>query len=203
MAIISKEEIEKIMGINGEVIGASLKEDMQFVLEKEGKKKGEADLIRLEKEMAKLGYPISFDKIKSFQWYPLNTNMLYLAVAKEIFGWSDDVFRENGRFSARISLIARIMMKYFVSLKRCFREAGNFWQKYYTVGELKTEELDEKKHSAFLVLRDFVGHPNFCRILEGYFWQVVSYVAPKEKLKVQEIECVFKGAKTHKFKVTW
>jgi len=199
MAIISKEEIEKIIGINGKVIGASLREDLQFILEKEG----EAGVKSLENEMKKIGHPIHFEEIKSFQWYPLNVNMLYLVVAQKTFNWSEDVFRENGRFSARISLIARIMMKYFISLKRCFKEAGNFWQKYYTVGELKTEELDEKKHSAFLVLRDFVGHPNFCHILEGYFWQVVSYVTPKEKLKVQEIECVFKGAKTHKFKVTW
>jgi len=202
MAIISKEEIKKIMEVKGEVIGTSLKEDVQFILEKGGEK-GKADLMRLEEEMAKLGYPISFDKIKSFQWYSLNTNMLYLAVAKEIFGWSDDVFRENGRFSARVSLIARIMMKYFISLKRCFGEAGNFWQKYYTVGELRTEELDEKNRSTFLVLKNFQGHPAFCRILEGYFWQVVSYVAPKEKLRVEEIECIFKGGKVHKFKVTW
>jgi hypothetical protein len=54
-----------------------------------------------------------------------------------------------------------------------------------------------------LVLSDFTGHPVFCRILEGYFWQVISYVAPKEGLKVEEIECTSREGKVHKFKVTW
>ncbi|OGZ17617.1 MAG: hypothetical protein A2Z78_00485 [Candidatus Nealsonbacteria bacterium RBG_13_36_15] len=199
MVLISKTEIEEIIKNKGEVIGASFKEDLEFILEKEGKE----GLKKLEEEMKKLGYPIDFKKIKSFQWYPLSLNMLYLVVAKDVFDWPDDLFRENGRFSARISLIARIMMKYIISLERCFNEAGNFWQKYYTVGRLTTENFDKKNRTAFLVLKDFTGHPVFCHVLEGYFWQVISYVVPKEKLKVKEIECIFKEGKTHKFQVTW
>jgi len=199
MAKISQEEIEKIQKVKGEVIGVSFQEDAQFIRQKEG----EEGLRELETEMKKLGYPLEFKEVRSFQWYPLSLNFLYLAVAKNIFNWPDDVFRENGRFSAKVSLIAKIMMKYFVSLKRCFAEAGNFWQKYYTIGNLKTEELNEKEHSAALVLRDFPGHPLLCRVLEGYFWQVISYVAPKEKLKVKEIECPFQGGKVHRFKITW
>lgn len=199
MATISQTEIEKIQKVEGEVIGTSFQEDARFIRQKEG----EEGLRKLETEMERLGYPLKFKEIKNFQWYPLSLNLLYLAAAKNIFNWEDDIFREDGRFSAKVSLIAKIMMKYFISLRRCFSEAGNFWRKYYTVGNLKTEELNEKEHSAILVLRNFTGHPLLCRILEGYFWQVISYVAPKEKLKVQEIECVSKEGKTHRFKITW
>jgi len=199
MTIISQEEIEKIKKVKGEVVGTSFQEDAQFIRQKEG----EEGLRKLEAEMKKLGYSSKFKEIRSFQWYPLSLNFLYLVVARKIFNWEDDVFRENGRFSAKVSLIARIMMKYFISLRRCFAEAGNFWRKYYTIGNLKAEELNEKEHSAILVLRDFTGHPLLCRILEGYFWQVISYVAPKEKLEVREIECVFDGGKIHRFKITW
>ena len=153
--------------------------------------------------MAKLGYHFKFNEIKSFHWYPLNLNILYLVIAKEAFDWDDETIQENGRFSAKVSLIAKFMMKYFISLRRCFDEAGNFWRKYYMVGELKTVEFNEKDRLAVLVLSDFVGHPAYCRMLKGYFWQIISYVAPKEKLKVEEIECVSKGGKVHRFKVTW
>jgi hypothetical protein len=199
MAKISHEDLEKIQKIEGEVIGASLQEDAQFIRQKEG----EEGLKKLETEMAKLGYPLKLEEIKSFQWYPLSLNLLCLVVARNIFDWPDDTFRENGRFSAKVSLIAKVMMKYFISLRRCLAEAGNYWRKYYTVGELKAEGINEKEKLAFLVLRDFTGHPLLCRILEGYFWQVISYVVPKEKLIVQEIECVLKGGKAHRFKITW
>lgn len=199
MAEISKDEIEKLKEIKGEVIGTSFQEDAEFIRYKEGME----GLGKLEAEMEKLGYPLKFKEIKSFQWYPLNLNLTYLVVARDIFNWNDDTLRENGRFSAKISLIAKIMMKYFISLKRCFAEAGNFWRKYYTIGELKTEKLNEKERFAILVLSGVAGHPLFCRILEGYIWQVISYVAPKERLEVQETECVFRGGKVHRFKVTW
>jgi len=199
MPEVLQEEIEKLKEIKGEVIGVSLKEDFQFILKKEG----EEGLKKVEEEMEKLGYPLKFKEIKSFQWYPWHLNLLFLVVAKNIFQWSDEDFRENGRFSAKISIIAKIMMKYFISLRRCFEEASNFWRKYYTIGEMRTEKLDEKERYAILVLSGVTGHPVFCRILEGYIWQVVSYVAPKEKLEVREIECVFEKGKVHKFKVTW
>lgn len=199
MAKISKEEIEEIKQVEGEVMGVSLKEDLQFIQEKEG----EEGLKKVEDEMGKLGYPLKFEEIKNFQWYPWYLNLLFLVVAKNIFQWDDETFRESGRFSAKVSIIAKIMVKYFISIRRCFEEAGNFWRKYYTVGELKTEEFNKKERFAVLVLSGVVGHPVFCRILDGYIWQVVAYVAPKEKLKVQEIECVFRGSKIHKFKVTW
>jgi len=199
MALLSQEEIEKIKNIKGEVVGTSFHEDEKFIRQKEG----EEGVKKVEEEMAKLGYPFRFKELKSFQLYPMGLNLAYVIVEKNIFGWGEEVFRENGRFNARISIIAKIMVKYFVSLKKCFDEAGNFWQKYYTAGHLKTEYLDEKKRSATLALEGFEGHPLLCLIYEGYFWQVISYVAPKETLKVQEIECPFKGGKVHRFQVTW
>jgi hypothetical protein len=68
---------------------------------------------------------------------------------------------------------------------------------------LEGEKFQEKEHYLELVLRDFSGHPSFCRVLEGYFWQIISYVLPKENLKVEEIECPFSGGKAHRFKVSW
>lgn len=199
MAIIPDEEVKKIKEIKGEAIGASLKEDLQFILKKEGPE----GLKKVEEEMKKLGYSLKLAEIKNFQWYPFFYNFLILVAAKYIFNWNDGDFRENGRFSAKISVILRIMLKYFISPKRSFDNIGAYWRKYYTVGEVKTEEFDEEGRTAVIVFSDFVGHPVFCRILEGYVTQIFSYILPTESLNIEETECPFKGGKVHKIKLKW
>jgi len=199
MLQIPKEEIEKIKKIKGEIIGSTFLEDVQLIFEKEGKE----GLPKLEAEMKKLGYPLKFKEIKTFQWYPFYLYLLVLLIYRNLFQWEDEVFRETGRFGAKVSIFTRIIMKYFVSLKLVCEETGRLWQKYMTTGELKAEELNEREHYVVLTVRNFTSHPLYCLILEGYFWQVSSYVLPKEKLKVQEIECIFRGGEVHKFKITW
>lgn len=199
MAIISKEEFEKIEQIKGEILGVALKGKLHFVLEKKGKK----GLKKVEKELEKLGYPLKFKDLKSFQWYPEKLDYLLIVTIKNIFNFDDEIIHEMGRFNAKVSLVAKIMMRYFVSVERVAQEVGNYWARYRTVGKLETEEVNEKERYLILVLKDFTGHPVYCRYLKGYFWQIASYVVPKEKLEVKEIECVFKGNKVHKFKFSW
>ena len=62
--MIPKEEIERIKSIPGEAMGASLKEDLRFILIKEG----EEGLKRVEEELEKLGYPLKHNEIKTFHW---------------------------------------------------------------------------------------------------------------------------------------
>ena len=199
MEVIAQEELAKIKQIKGEAIGGSLKEDFQFVLKKEG----EAGLKRIEKEMEKFGCPLKMAEIKNFQWYPFWMSILLLVVNRNTFNWSDDVLRENGRFSAKVSVVMRIMVKYFISLERSFVEIGSYWRKYYTVGEVKTEELDVNGRQAIISLSGIDTHPVFCRILEGYVWQIFAYHVVADSLKVEEIECIFKGGKTHRLKLKW
>ncbi len=60
MAIIPDEELKKIKEIKGEAIGASLKEDLQFILKKEGPE----GLKKVEEELKKLGYSLKLAEIK-------------------------------------------------------------------------------------------------------------------------------------------
>jgi hypothetical protein len=200
MALLSKEEIEEIEKIEGKIIGNASKNKFNFVLEKVGKE----GIRKIEEEMRKIGHPIKYEEMKNFNWYPAKEDLYLTVIIKRLFNFSDDEIREMGRFNARISLIAKTMMRYFISIEKVAKEVGNYWRKYRTIGKLEAEKIDIENKEIVLVLKDFTGHPIFCRFLEGYFWQISSYViSEKENLKVEEIECVFKGGKVHRFKITW
>ena len=65
--IISKEELEKIMNVKGEIRGLALKNYGKYIL-RENKKEG---LKKLEEAMLSLGCPIKYEKLKAMAFYPL------------------------------------------------------------------------------------------------------------------------------------
>lgn len=199
MGRVSQEELKQLAGVRGRVIGLSLKNDFDFILAE----KGEEGLRKVEREMARLGYPLKYRGLEDFQWYDEKMNLI-LHVSQKVFDWDDEMMREMGRWTAKISFITRVMMRYFVSLERVIRELGKYWGRYHTTGRLVPEEMDEKRRHLTLVLKDFSpGYPAPCRYLEGYFYQIASYLVPQEKLEVRETGCAFRGGKEHRFRVTW
>ncbi|PIS38764.1 MAG: hypothetical protein COT34_02110 [Candidatus Nealsonbacteria bacterium CG08_land_8_20_14_0_20_43_11] len=196
--MISNEELERIKNIPGEAIGASIKEDLRFVLIKEGTE----GLKKVEDELERLGYPLKLKEIKTFHWYPFSLNLLITAIAKEVFQWEDETFREAGRFSAKISIVLKILVKSFIALEDTLKQVGRFWRMYYTVGEVSAE-YNKKERTIVVVIRGLTGHPAFCRNLEGFTWQVFSYHLPTDTLVVKEIECPFTGGSAHKFQLKW
>jgi hypothetical protein len=109
-----------------------------------------------------------------------------------------------GQWAAKISFLARIMMRYFVSIERVAKEVGKYWRKAHSAGFLEVEEINKKEHFMIVALKDFNTITRaHCLYLEGYFWQIASYILPKENLKSKEIECPFQGGKIHKFKISW
>jgi hypothetical protein len=197
--MISKEELEKINQIEGEIIGHSLREDFEFIKMKKGKE----GLEKIEKALREMGFSLKRSEIKFYQWYPWKNNILLLVLAQKIFNWDEETFREWGRFNAKISFLAKLIMRFFVSLEKLIEGAPIYWKRYFTRGELEIKEVNKKERYIILDLKDFPTHPLFCRELEGYFWQIISYVLPKENLKVKEIECPFQGGKIHKFQISW
>ncbi len=197
-----RKEFEKLNleKIKGEVIGLALENHFNFIL----KKYDQEQVKKLEDGLAKLGYPLKHHQIENFKWYPRKIDEAIYFVLKRILSWEDETFRESGKWGAKISYITRIMMRYFVSIERVSREISNYWRKYYTIGHLKPKELNIKERYFILELEDFpIVCPEHCRYWEGYFWQVGSYVLPKENLKLWEIDCTFKGGNVHRFKATW
>jgi len=82
---MSQDNLEKIKKMEGEIIGSSLKTDREFIIEKQGME----GLIKVETEMKKLGYPLKYEDIDKYKWYPAQQDFLSLLLAQKIFNWDD------------------------------------------------------------------------------------------------------------------
>ena len=196
--IISEEEIKKLMDIKGEVRGVSLKADGDFIL----KEKGEEGLKRLEAELVEIGHPIKFEKIRLMDFYPIGLKGLTLLAIKKVFNFDDKKFQEMGSFGIKISLIIRVFIKYFVSLKVVAGQVSRMWGKYFTIGSLKIIEINEENRYLIIRLENFRLCPVHCQYLKGYFSSGVQMVI-KDKVTSEETKCPFRDDDYHEFLLKW
>ena len=196
--IISKEELEKLIKIKGEMRGAGIKEVAAFVLKEEGKE----GLKKLEDTMEKLGYPLKFKEINIMQFYPLTLSAILEITVKRLFNYDDNKLQEMGRFNAKLGLVITFLIKYLISLDKATKEVQTMWKRYYTVGELTTTEYDKKKRYVILRLENFAVHPVYCQIFRGYFSAILEIIV-KSKVNCQETKCSFRGDQYHEFLLKW
>jgi hypothetical protein len=199
MTNIKKEEIEKITQIKGNVRGAVLGSNAVFIQSKEGREGVKA----LEEKMAELGHPLNFDEIKPGEWYPESLSVLSILIAKDLFNWDEkDVFN-MGNFAPKFSFIPKVIMKYFLSLKKFLREVPNYWKQHFDFGELESSELNEEKK--YLVLREkgYKFHPLMCLYHAGYYLRIAYSSIKSEKITIEETKCIFKGDSYHEYVVKW
>ena len=195
---ISKEEVERLISLPGRIIGTGFIDDLDFIL----KEKGEEGVEKVEEAMTELGYPLKYRELKDFKWYPFGYYLLPILVAKELFEWDDDTIRRMGVNAQKISLITRVMMKFFVSIGRVFKETSKYWNMYFSAGDMEGIELNEKERYLLLILKNFPGHQVYCRYIEGAIEQIASYVVKNPKCR--EVKCYLKGeGEGHLFKVAW
>ena len=136
--VISKEEIEELLKIKGEVRGAGMKADADFIL----KTKGKEGVEKLEREMEKTGFPIKYNQIKTMDFYPISTDAISTIVMQRVFNLSDKDIEEMGKAQAKFSFIIKLFMKSFVSLERAAKEAPAIWRSYFSIGDLEIAEYE-------------------------------------------------------------
>ncbi len=195
--IISKEEFEKLMSIPGEIRGLGFQTEANFVREKRGKEA----LKKLENEMARLGHPYS--GIRTMDFYPIGLLVVALLSIKRLFNFTDEDFREMGKFEAKSSLVIRLFMKYFVSLDKVSKEASKIWRKYYSKGDLSIAEMDEEGKRVVIKLENFKLHPILCHVLMGYFLSIIKMIVRSDQITCEETKCVHKGDEYHEFIIKW
>jgi len=196
--IITKELAKELMKIKGEVRGIAPQSHVQFVVEE----KGEEVFKKIEDKMAELDQNIKYKDIKPMSFYPIGLEAVTLLVIKELFGFNDEKFRKIGEYQSKISLIIKLFMKYFVSMDVVAEKAPEMWRKYYTVGDLRVVELNKEEKYTIVQVKDFKIHESHCRMLEGYFANVVKMVI-NEKTECRETKCPFKGDEYHEFLVKY
>jgi len=198
MSQVTQEELKQLDIVKGNVVGIALIDDFKFIQNR----KGIEGVKKIEEEMARLGYLLKFKDLKSFEWYPEKLNLL-LFVTQKTFDWDDNTMREMGTFGARVSIMIRFMLKYFISIKKLIK-GTQYWRRYHDTGELVVIEADIQQKFAIFEISDFTpGYSSHCRYIEGYMEQIASYVIPNGNPKVRESECTFSGGKSHIFKITW
>lgn len=196
--IISKEELNKLMALKGRVRGLAIKSHGEFIK----KEKGEAGLKELEQVMEDLGCSVNHKELETMRFYPIYLEVVALVVIKKLFNFEEEKFREMGEFSSKMSLILKLFIKYFISIKMMVDQIPNIWEKYYTIGKIKTTELDIVGNRLVLRLEDFNLHYLHCLHLEGYFSSVVKMIV-KKPVTCLETRCVHKGDRYHEFLLRW
>ena len=86
MKIISKKEIEEIKKLKGRARGMAIKGEAEFILHEKGK----GGLEKLESEMAKLGYPIKYKKLKVLSFYPIQYEVFTTLILEKVFNFKDE-----------------------------------------------------------------------------------------------------------------
>ncbi len=197
--MITKEEADRIAGIEGKIRGSTFQTDAAVVIRLTG---GDG-LEKVQEALLRLGYPLHYDEIKAMRWYPLGLRTLGLVVIKDVFGWNDEDIKAMGDAAPKYSFIVRLIMKHLISAKVAFEKSPEYWDKHYTIGKIEAGEFNEKRKFAISRLKDFKVHRIYCKYLEGYFGRLMQNLLPHEKVKSEEIKCMFRGDEYHEFKTYW
>lgn len=194
-----KQEVDKLMKIEGKVRGAVFYTHATFIQAKEGQK----GVKLVEEKLKELGYPFHFQKTKTLGWYPVGLEPTVILIAKELFHWTDEDIFEMGNSAPKYSFIVKMIMRYFLSLKKSFAETPNYWDKHYNIGRLINYKLDEKEKYAIVRVVGYQTHPVMCVLFAGYFLRMGQFVIKTEKITIKETKCVFKGDPYHEFFFKW
>jgi hypothetical protein len=197
--MLTRKEVKNLMKIKGNVRGEGILTDFEYVRYK----KGEQGVKMLDKKLKELGWTIKFEDIRSMEWYSIGLDILKILTIKELFNWGDKDIFEMGSFSARVSFLMRMLMKYFISPKKSFEESPKYWSKNFDFGKLEAHEFNEKEKYMIFRLRNFKTHPVTCINHAGYFVQMVKYVLKSEKITIKETKCVFKGDPYTEYTIRW
>ena len=197
--IVSKEELDSIRKIKGEVTGDCIKNDLDYVFKKEGKE----GLERVESVMANLGFLVNHKKLRVTDIYPVAFPITLIMVIKRLFNYSENDLEKMGRLEARISsTIIRLFMKHFISLNVLANNAQKMWGEHYKMGNISVIEQNAEKGYVYLKIENFKTHIFICHVLGGYFAGMLEVIVGK-KVTVKEIKCENKGDEYHEFHFNW
>ena len=192
-------DLKEIIQTEGNTRGAIFQSHADFIQDK----KGEEGLRAVEEKMAELGYPVNFKKIKPGEWYPEALSVLIMLTVKDLFGWTDKDIFEMGSFAPRNTFVSRVLMRYFVSMKRFMLEVPKYWKKHLDIGELEVVEFDEEKKYIILREKGFKFHPILCIYHAGYYRGITKYMVKSQEISAEETRCVFRGDPFNEYLIKW
>ena len=198
-AIPLKEEAARLMQIKGNVRGEIFRANAAYIKYR----KGEEGLVLVEEKLEELGYPLKFQGFKSLKWYPESLSVLVILVAKEIFNWSDSDIFEMGNSAPKYSFITQLLMRHFLSPRKCFAESPKYWKAHFDFGELETLEFNEKEKYLLVQVKGYDFHPIICIYHSGFFLRIAQFAIKSKKITIKETRCIHKGDPYHEYLIKW
>lgn len=197
--IFNKETVQRLRKLSGKARGIHFTLDAQYLKEKEG----EQALQKVERVLEKVGCELKYQDIKRLNFYPIEWRAFSLLAMKKALNFSDQDFRELGAYSAKVSLVVRLYLKFFYSIHRITEKGPQIWEEYFTAGKLSIPEYSKEEKFVRIKIEGLNLCPAFCRDLEGYFRAIIGMVVPASQRKCQEKKCPFWGNQHHEFLATW
>lgn len=194
-----KQEAERLMKIKGNLRGATFYASAIYIRYKEGEK----GIKAIEDKLKELGHPLKFKEVKELDWYPESLFILILIISREIFNWKDSNIFEMGNTEPKHSFIAKLLMKYFLSLEKVFKECSKYWEKHFDVGELEASEFNKKEKYIVIKVKKYKFHPIRCIYLSGYFLRIAQFIIKSKNITIKETKCVFKGDPYDEYIINW
>ena len=191
-----KKEADKLMKIEGMTTGSEFLSLVRHIEEKYGEEKTKF----LEKEMEKLGYPCSFERIRPAHWYRESLSVLAMVVAKNLFGWRD--LFDFGYRSPAFSFGVKVFIK-LLPPPLFFNQVPKIWKKFLDVGSLEISQYSEKRKRVVVRLKNYMFHPDMCPYFAGFFLKIAEYVIKHKKIKIEETKCMHRGDPYHEFIIKW
>jgi len=194
-----KEEMAQLIQIKGNVRGEVLRANAAYIKYREG----EEGLILIEEKLEELGYPLKFKGFKSLKWYPESLSVLIILIAKDIFNWKNGDIFEMGNSAPKYSFIVQLLMRHFLSPRKCFEESPKYWKAHFDFGELETVEFNEKEKYLIVRVKGYQFHPLICIYHSGYFLRIAQFVIKSQKITIDEVKCIYKGDSCHEYLIKW
>ena len=197
--MLNSKEIKKIKKISGKARGVIFQTDIQYIENKKGKKEAN----KIKKEIQKIIPEYNYSQIKTTDWYPLWWRIISLEVIKNQFGWGAKELVKMGHGAPGNSFLVRIILRYFISLKKTFREGKKYWGKHYYPGKFESIKFDNKNQYVIFQIKNFQGHPDLCLYFQGYFKAIAELTLPGKTITTQETKCLHKKNPYHEYKLSW
>ena len=197
---INKSEVDKFMKVKGNVTGALIKAQHQFILNKKGKE----GVAKVEERLKELGYPLDLDKISSFGWYSAAYICLICLVILEAFDWDEQKAYDIGYDSPLYAILTKLLIKYLVSLDKVFPQIPRYWDKHYDFGAMKGIKLDQKNKYVIMRLTGFKKvHPIWYFQARGYLARLVGMCTRSSNVHAEQTKSIYKNDSYDEFKLTW
>jgi len=197
---LTKEDIEQISKVKGRIRGLILTTLKDYIIAKEG----HIGIKKVEEKMEEIGHPFSFDSVSSVKWYPANMIHLVMMIVLEVFGWTEE---ENFKIGYNVpinSLLAKLMLRNFTSLKVAFKVTPRFWKNYTDMGDMHWVLQDLKNKKAVLRLENYPKvHRGSYEYFRGYLKRIMETVTSSKNVKVELTKTIYKGDPYDDFTFTW